>query len=167
MALALSLSLNNRAKAMTITANTTWSTSHSVSDLIITNNATLTITGSATTISVTGNIDVKPGSILNIENNAILKTGSSIVVESSSELTIPSAELYVNSATLTALGTSWNGIEVWGKVLLFTPEASRAKATFQDATVEKAERGVATYQVSSNQKKGGIVKASNTLFKDN
>lgn len=165
---------NFKANALTITSNTTWTTNQTISgDLIIENNATLTISGTSAIVTVSGNVDVKPGSWLFVNNSGILKTGDKIILESPNSLSGTAARLWVETGgTLTAANNEWEGVEVWGDILNFGPglHSARAQATFLNATVEKAEIGVATYQRTSGgaiSYKGGIVSAINTVFKNN
>jgi len=161
---------NIQANALTITTNTTWTTSQNITgDLVIDNNATLTITGSATNISVTANIDVKPGSTLIVDDQATIKTGSSIIVENGIGYYGVGAILKANNrATFTALNTDWKGIQIWG------PPAyglnGGASAILNHITIEKANIGIATYKTTSlNTKvdKSGIVQADWCTFQDN
>lgn len=170
--LILILAFSPRANALTITTNTWWTTSQTITgDLVIDNNATLEISGSALTstiLTVSGTIDIKPGSELHIDNNILVKVGDKIIVESANTLNGVSAQLIVDgvSCTLTALNTQWNGIEVWGN-LSYGMQGSKATADLSYAVIEKAVTGVANYNPNIGGKKGGIIEAYDITFKNN
>lgn len=166
----LLLAFSFRANALTITTNTAWFNSQNIQgDLVITNNATLEfLSTSPIVISVSGSIDIKPGSTLNISNNILIKVGNKIIVESANTLNGASAQLYAvgPSTKFTALNSQWNGIEVWGN-LSYGMFGSRAKADIHNATIEKAVIGVANYNTNINSKKGGTINAYQVTFKNN
>lgn len=156
----------NQATAQTyITTNTTWSISQTIPDnLIIQDNATLTITGSGTTATIGATVTVKPGSKLVIKNSAVLKINEKLILENALPTSsLNGAELNASTgARITSKFTKWKGIEVLGELAY----AKKAKAIFNDVTIEKAEVGVATYKVSDNTRKGGIIKADLATFKN-
>ncbi|HET8572831.1 MAG TPA: T9SS type A sorting domain-containing protein [Edaphocola sp.] len=168
----LVLAFSFPASALTITTNTWWTTSQTITgDLVIDNNATLEISGSALTstiLTVSGTIDIKPGSELHIDNNILVKVGDKIIVESANTLNGVSAQLIVDgvSCTLTALNTQWNGIEVWGN-LSYGMQGSKATADLSYAVIEKAVTGVANYNPNIDGKKGGTIEAYDVTFKNN
>lgn len=157
--------------ALTITTSTTWGSSQTITgDLIIDNHAHLIMGGGASAVyKVTGSIIIKPGSMVDMQTDVIVKIGESIIVESASTLNGLSAILGVSGSTITALNTKWNGIEVWGN-LGYGFQGSRAKVGMNNATIEKAVVGVATYHVNASgfiSKRGGCVQVDQSVFKNN
>lgn len=160
---------NPKANAITISSNTTISASQTIlNGITIENNAHVTIQSASTVLSVSGNIDVKPGSWLIIQD-ATIKMDGSIILESAVSFSGSSAQMQVENGTITALFSQWKGIEVWGN-LGYSLQGTKSRLVLTDATIENAISGVATYHKTSGgsiTNKGGIVQAINTVFKNN
>src|SRR5690606_8639173 len=98
-----------------ITTNTLLSSSYAYLDeVVVDNNAILTITGASTVVSFRNNVTIKPGSKLMINMGATAKLTQRIFLENATSQS-NGAELQVDGATLKAYNSSgWRGIEVWG-----------------------------------------------------
>ena len=126
-----------------IQSNTTWDTVSMINDdLIIDSLATLTITD---TLHIAG--------------------GSSIIVH-------PGGKLIVNGGTLTSAceGEMWQGIIVEGNCSLPQYAQRQGSVILNNATVENARNAISTRGADTNavyEHTGGIVQATNTLFRNN
>lgn len=127
-----------------ITSNTTWSSSHVIkAGIKVTNNATLTISGSGTTIEMpyNGLIYVDPGS-----------------------------KLIVDGAKLTnSCGGMWKGIIAKGNKFLPQTGGNQATVEIQNsAIIEHARFAVSNWDSRIGvATTGGIIKAENSAFKNN
>ena len=127
----------------TITTSTTWNQKkHIYSDVIIDSLATLTITD---TLYIAG--------------------GSSIIVR-------PGGKLIVNGGTLTNAcdGEMWQGIIVEGNADIRQGALAQGSVILNNATIENARNAIATMGSDTNavyEHTGGIVQATNTLFRNN
>ncbi len=125
------------------TGNTTLSSPHFTdADLIIDSLATLTITD---TLHIAG--------------------GHNIIVR-------PGGKLIVNGGTLTNAcdGEMWQGIIVEGNASLRQAALAQGNVIFNNATVENALNAISTRKAGSDpmfEHTGGIVQATNTLFRNN
>lgn len=161
--------------ATTISTNTTYTTPNTIpDDLVITNGAIVTVTG--TTLSVNGNITVQPGCKLLITNNATLKIKENIYVQNGSIVSLGAILELTNNSTITAYGTAWGRIEIWGGTI------NRAKFIASNSKLEKAKCAVVNYKyngtfgtdknylpVVSNlmERRGGILQLESVNFINN
>jgi hypothetical protein len=191
----------NKCHAQTIIngGTTTWNSSSNpgtiTDDLILENNATLTIDGYTQTFQ--GDIYVQPGCTLNIINSAVVyfnwqanSADGALIVEADATLAGPGGYLYVNGSELTgdfdtyqlqlyAKSPGWAGIYVAG--IPNQPQSSHfGKAYIVGSTIDNATTAVSNfnYKAETNTNiwalnylpavsPGGIIQAKNTDFTEN
>lgn len=128
----------------TITSNTTWSSDQYLTTSVrVKSGATLTISGSGTTI--------------HMPKNGV------IVVE-------PNAKLIVNAATITNdCSGLWGGIEAWGTASKPQTSGSQGTVLLNGATLSNARNAIANWAATSGDltKAGGIIQATSSHFLNN
>lgn len=108
---------------------------------------------------------VKSGSILTISSEVKFSVGSRIVIE-------PGASVIVDGGVLTSLDNYWQGIEVWGNSSasqhpIQGQPIQQGKLILNNATIENAICAVSLWKEGDYTKTGGIVQATNTIFRNN
>lgn len=123
------------------------------------------ITGNETWDSpriVDGDVVIQTGGKLTITSTIRFGQNSQIIVE-------PGGQLIVDGGTLTigCDANSWQGIRVEGNSALSQiPVSNQGFVRLIDATVEFAEKGVWASSDPGNSSGGGIIRATNTLFRN-
>lgn len=123
------------------------------------------------TARYSGDIIVKQGSTLTIRTTVYMNPGSKIIIE-------PGAQLILDNAYLTnchVCGNNsqmWKGIEVWGNSFspqYQLPDGSLLQGFLKviNSTIEHAICAVDLWKPDDYLKAGGIVKAYNSVFKNN
>ena len=121
---------------------------------------------SNTTISTStigyGEIIVKSGVTLTVSSNLKMVKASKIIVE-------PGAKLVVNGGEIVgACGEYWNGIRLEGNKNLPQTESNQGVVELNNALISDARDAISVIGENSNwEKTGGIIKATNTTFKNN
>ena len=121
---------------------------------------------SNTTISTStigyGEIIVKSGVTLTVSSNLKMVKASKIIVE-------PGAKLVVNGGEIVgACGEYWDGIRLEGNKNLSQTEANQGVVELNNALISDARDAISVIGENSNwEKTGGIIKATNTTFKNN
>ena len=109
---------------------------------------------------------IKSGSTLTISSEVKLSNESSIIIEQN-------ASLVLDGGTLTSLDNTWQGIEVWGNTnasqyALPGQPCPQGKLVLQNgATIENALNAVALWKPGDYSKSGGIIVATDAVFKNN
>jgi hypothetical protein len=115
---------------------------------------------------ITGNLQIKAGSNVNILGKLMLASNVKMIVE-------PGALLNIDGGTLTSLcNLPWQGIEVWGNSQAHQwPDAQGNYAQgfleLNDAVIENAIVAVSLWQPGEYSTTGGIVVANNSVFMNN
>ncbi|MBQ4420305.1 MAG: S8 family serine peptidase [Bacteroidales bacterium] len=121
---------------------------------------------SNTTISTStigyGEIIVKSGVTLTVSSNLKMVKASKIIVE-------PGAKLVVNGGEIVgACGEYWDGIRLEGNKNLSQTEANQGVVELNNALISDARDAISVIGENSDwNKTGGIIKATNTTFKNN
>ncbi|MEE3412950.1 MAG: S8 family serine peptidase [Bacteroidales bacterium] len=121
---------------------------------------------SNTTISTStigyGEIIVKNGVTLTVSSNLKMVKASKIIVE-------PGAKLVVNGGEIVgACGEYWNGIRLEGNKNLSQTETNQGVVELNNALISDAKDAISVIGENSDwNKTGGIIKATNTTFKNN
>ena len=123
----------------------------------ITSNTTI----SASTIGY-GEIIVKSGVTLTVSSNLKMVKASKIIVE-------PGAKLIVNGGEIIgACGEYWDGIRLEGNKNLSQTETNQGVVELNNALISDARDAISVIGENSDwNKTGGIIKATNTTFKNN
>lgn len=110
----------------------------------------------------TGLIFIHSGSTLTISSTLRMAPGSKIIVE-------PGAKLVVNGGEIIgACGEYWDGIRVEGNKNLPQTETNQGVVELNNALISDAIDGISAIGENGNwEKTGGIIKATNTIFKNN
>ncbi len=121
---------------------------------------------SNTTISTStigyGEIIVKNGVTLTVSSNLKMVKASKIIVE-------PGAKLVVNGGEIVgACGEYWDGIRLEGNKNLSQTETNQGVVELNNALISDAKDAISVIGENSDwNKTGGIIKATNTTFKNN
>ena len=121
---------------------------------------------SNTTISTStigyGEIIVKRGVTLTVSSNLKMVKASKIIVE-------PGAKLVVNGGEIVgACGEYWDGIRLEGNKNLSQTETNQGVVELNNALISDARDAISVIGENSDwNKTGGIIKATNTTFKNN
>ncbi len=114
-----------------------------------------------------GNLIVESGAVLTIQG------GKLYFDENSKIIILPGGKLILDGATCTnSCSNHWQGIEVWGNYYQhqYTISGSCAQGTLvlkNGAVIENANNAVALWHPGDYYSSGGIVTASNAIFKNN
>ena len=110
----------------------------------------------------TGLIFIHFGSTLTISSTLRMAPGSKIIVE-------PGAKLVVNGGEIIgACGEYWDGIRLEGNKNLSQTETNQGVVELNNALISDAKDAISVIGENSDwEKTGGIIKATNTTFKNN
>lgn len=116
--------------------------------------------------TLTENLVVKQGYTLIIQGDVYIEANKKIIVEDGAKLVVDGAKL------TNYCGTYWNGIELWGNSnLTQSPTNQGILETKNGAVIEYARSAINTLKVNGISidwsKTGGIVKCTNTTFRNN
>jgi len=126
--------------------------------------------GGQTNIDARGEIHVKDGGLLLINDLTINFADENQMVYGTKLIIEPGGRVQVNNSTLTSnncLNTMWTGIEVWGNFNLPQYGINQGTLILNNSTIENARQGVRLWEPNNWSSTGGILRAANSNFVNN
>ncbi len=106
---------------------------------------------------------VKSGNTLTITCEVLMPQNGKIIIEQGAKLIIDGG-----SITCAYDDALWQGIEVWGNTHLAHTDANQGVLELKNgAIIENATNAVTTWKPNDVAKSGGIIRASNSTFREN
>lgn len=121
--------------------------------------------------SMKGIVRIKPNATLNITNATVEIANSQIVGIPTKFIVEPGGRLNITNSTLTCIQTCgkqlWDGIDLLGQITVNQTEAAQGKIVISNSVIEYAKDAITIGDYHDFSKNGGIVNATNTIFRNN